>query len=212
MMKNAPGDNLLFPVISGITVDLAALTALAHECRPELCRDAVSCCACYEIGLDRRELNRIIGLLPQAARFAPHLKDGNEFVNIFEEESPNYFTIDATPEGSCWFSYRDSLKSPLCSLHSAALELNLEPAAVKPLGCLLWPLSLTEKPRPVLSVHEDALAFPCNRRRDHGETGLDLGVTNIIKSVWGTGFTDKLLTVIHRSSRVDRPCHMKPSD
>ncbi len=199
MMKNAPGDNLLFPVISGITVDLAALAALAHECRPELCRDAVSCCACYEIGLDRRELNRIIGLLPQAARFAPHLKDGNEFVNIFEEESPNYFTIDATPEGSCWFSYRDSLKSPLCSLHSAALELNLEPAAVKPLGCQLWPLSLTEKPRPVLSVHEDALAFPCNRRRVPEQKGLDDGLLSIISSWRGQAFTRKLIAAARQA-------------
>jgi hypothetical protein len=65
----------------------------------------------------------------------------------------------------------------------------MKPQDVKPKPCSLWPLVLDEDRKPpLLTVHDDALEFPCNRRR-HGRT-LNAGVQELIVGVFGESFLD----------------------
>lgn len=178
------------PVIEGVAVDLNSVAGIAHDCDPALCRGARCCCSCYEITLTEEELSPVVGMLPAAARFSRRLKRGDGYDNVFDEEDDGLYTIDSARDGSCVFLYRDHLKTPLCSLHTAALESGADPYRAKPGSCTLWPLALSEDSPPVLTVQDDAFDFPCNRRRRGGRKGLDRGVSIIIVSVFGESFLD----------------------
>ncbi len=119
------------------------------------------------------------GLLPEAAAFAPRL-DG---ANPFDPAGDGLLAVDTDEDGLCVFAWRAPGGRTLCSLHSAALKLNLPPHRCKPLSCFLWPLAIgAGRPR-VLTVHEDAFDFPCNRRRSAGRS-LHAGVAEIIAAAF----------------------------
>jgi hypothetical protein len=130
-------------------------------------------------------MENIVGMMPAAARLCPRLMDDGGFVNVFEEEEGNRFSLEVTENGLCVFAYRSG-KGIRCSLHSAALGADLPVRSVKPEACLLWPLSLSEGKEPVLSVEEDVFSFVCNRRRNADDGGLICGeVMRILKTVFG---------------------------
>ena len=81
------------------------------------------------------------------------------------------------------FAYR-SEGGLRCSLHSAAEDLGVPPADVKPSACLLWPLAITSGPRRALTVHDDACRFPCNRPRAPKRPGLHSGVAELIETAF----------------------------
>ncbi len=184
MQKNITIDN--------IEIDVASLYEITHQCSPGTCRKKQCCCAKYEICIDGRELSRIIGYLPEAAKFAPHLGDGRDFENIFEEEGPDLFVIDSHEDGLCVFAYADARGRIFCSLHSAALQLQLQPHEVKPSSCVTWPLAVTEDLPLQVSIAEDALTFPCNTLRKRKGDTLDPDIARIIRDVFG----QKVLTGI----------------
>ncbi len=178
--------------IQGVIVDLAALRALRHRCQPMKCigRER-GCCETYEVYVDPREMGTIVGSMPDAAKFARGLRQAGEFVDPFEDtDGGSCLTTD--PHGRCVFAYRDAKGATLCSLHSAALQHGLPPAKVKPKACALWPLYLVEGKRPLLTVQEDALGFPCNHKRAAAARGLDPGVAEIVRDVFGEKFLDEL--------------------
>ena len=194
--KDGPG-----PVrIDGIIVDLPSLVSLAHRCRPESCREDRCCCSEYEVEVDGGELETIVGCLPEASRFAPHLKNGDEYPNIFDDQGGNLFAIDQTEDGCCVFVYRDEAGTPLCSLHAAALSMGLPPAEVKPECCHLWPLALSDSRPPLLGIHEDSFTFACNTRRAGRPAGLDPGVAAIIREALGSDFLVKLQKAIETTN------------
>lgn len=161
-------------------VDVGALAGLSHRCRPELCRNGPTCCASFEVCCTPAEAERMTGLLPAASRFAPQL-DG---ANPFDPAGDGLLAVDTDEDGLCVFAWRDRNGRTLCSLHSAALKLNLPPHRCKPLSCFLWPLAIgAGRPR-VLTVHEDAFDFPCNRRRPAGRS-LHAGVAGILEAAFG---------------------------
>ena len=84
----------------------------------------------------------------------------------------------------------------MCSLHSAALELGLPPAQVKPRACALWPLALVKGDPPLLTVQEGVLDFPCNRARSESSGGLDPGVAEIVEAVFGHAFLTEITLVM----------------
>jgi hypothetical protein len=181
--------------IQGIRVDLKSLRALRHDCVPEECigRER-GCCETYEVFVDRTEIGTIVGAMPGAMRYARHLGRGGEFLDPIDDADDG--DCLATDEhGRCVFAYRARNGMTLCSLHSAGLDLGLEPFKVKPKACALWPLYFVEGKRPLLTVQEGALAFPCNHRR-RTSRGLDAGVAHIVRTVFGERFLQRLLARI----------------
>jgi len=182
--------------ITGYRVDLEALATIAHRCEPVLCRRSGSCCAQYDIWIGRAEMERMVGLMPQAAHFAPHLRGSDgELKNVFRELGPDAYALEEGGDGLCVFAYRGPMRECLCSLHSAALEAGLAPQAVKPNCCFTWPLAISGERPPVISVQVDAFDFPCNRHREP-DGGLDEGIAEIIEGAFGRPFLSALLGLL----------------
>ncbi|UCE72629.1 MAG: hypothetical protein JSU99_04775 [Nitrospiraceae bacterium] len=133
-------------------------------------------------------MTNIVGYLPEASKLAPFLCDASGFENIFEEEEPDLFRIDAEEEGLCMFAYENENDHILCSLHSVALHLNVPPHKVKPRSCVTWPLAITDDPPLLLSIADDAFSFPCNTSRKSISLSLDPEIAQIIRDMFGEKF------------------------
>ncbi len=188
-MPGTDTENII--IIDDIEVDIASLYSIKHRCVPGKCSKNKCCCSKYDICIDEVEMKRIVGYLPEAVKFVPHLDDGSGFENIFEEEEPGLFIIDAEEDGLCLFAYPDEEEKIFCSLHSTALELQLHPHKVKPRSCITWPLAVTDDAPMQLSIAEDAFSFPCNIRREKS-LSLDPDIAQIVKDVFGEQFLMKL--------------------
>ena len=180
-------------IIENMRIDVEALQALAHRCEPLKCIGrARGCCETYEVVVGRREQGTIVGALAEASRFASGLKADGKYLDPFEETEGGS-CLNTDEDGRCVFAYEDARGATLCSLHSAALELGLPPAQVKPRACALWPLALVEGDPPLLTVQEGVLDFPCNRRRRNGAAGLNGDIAEIIEAVFGRELLTELL-------------------
>jgi hypothetical protein len=180
------------PVINGIQVDLASLRTICHKCRPDICKDRHSCCTKYAPHVSPAELERIVGCFPIIGRYAGGIEEGNGYKNVFEEWGDATYRIDANDDELCVFAYALSSGEKLCALHSAALDLKIPPAELKPKACSLWPLTLSDGALPELSVDKRWHRFPCNTISED-TLHLDAGVINIIASVFGLSFLEKLI-------------------
>ena len=189
------------PMVNGVMVDADAILRTAHRCRPEKCKTAKCCCSAYEIEITDRELQIIVGCLPIVARYVEALKSSDGFENVFEDEENGLYSLDKNERGFCIFTYFDQGGCPWCSLHSAALDMGLRPAEVKPRCCSLWPLSYVDSNPPLLSLHEDALSFACNRRLPPENTDLDQGLADLMLPVFGLGFVQILKDQLRNWSR-----------
>ena len=176
-----------------IDVDLHALTTLQHECTG-CSKDKQSCCAHYDICIRKREMQQIIGYLPQAATFCPQLKTADGFDNVFEEVERNLFRIDTLDDERCTFAY-DLDHETRCSLHTIALDHDLPINTLKPEACLLWPLALSETQPLALSIHKDALQFPCNHLRPQQEN-IHSSVDDILETVFGHRFAQQVHSAV----------------
>lgn len=183
--------------IDGILVDLPALLKLKHYCDPRLCRNKRYCCASYEITVDRQDMKRAVGLMPEAANFAPAVGEGGEFENPFEKIEGGRWAIDCDEElEACAFSFRDKQGCGWCSLHAAALKLGLDPYQQKPEVCTMWPLALSEGDPPVLSIQDDVYRFPCAWRRRGPQRALYPDIAANVKAIFGEAFLEKLNAAI----------------
>lgn len=180
------------PQVYGIRVDVEALLRLRHRHDPTRCSAVGCCCSSYEVCVSAKEVERIAGLLPMAAHYAPHLCADGALDNPFDPIGHGEYALDTDSAGTCVFAYRDRMGTTLCAVHSAALDLGLDPYKMKPAACALWPLALSEDRPPVLTVQDGAYAFPCNRRRSRAAARLDAGVAAIIRAVFGPEFLESL--------------------
>ena len=169
---------------NSVEVDVESLLSLENRCsgcaRGEKC-----CCSSYEVCVTTAELKRIIKVLPEAARFCPHLLTAGGYDNVFEEEEPGLFSIDTTEDGLCLFAYWSHGRTH-CSLHTVATTLGLPLEQVKPKVCLLWPMHFSEGDE-VLAVVNDAFLFTCNARKAPGSRSLSPGFVEAIELVYGEG-------------------------
>ena len=167
-----------------LEVDLASLLSIDHVCGG--CnKGGKSCCATYEVCVSAAEMDRIIRVLPEAARLCPHLEIDAGFDNVFEEVEPGLFAIDTTEDGLCLFAFK-SRGTIRCSLHAAASVAGLPLEQVKPKACLLWPMSFSEGDE-VLSLTDDALSFSCNSPRGGRSRRISASLMEAIKMVYGKG-------------------------
>ncbi len=181
-------------VVDGIIVDVEAIYSIRHECRPEMCKNAKSCCASYHVSIEEQELATITGWMPEATKFAPGLKSGSEYKNVFEEEDEeNMFSLDVDDEGTCLFAYKNNQGQTLCSLHSAALELGASPSGVKPRPCTLWPLAVSDGRPTTLTIDAAAFSFVCNTKREGDADALHPGIVEIIQDLFGEKFLAELI-------------------
>ena len=168
-----------------ITVDLESLPSLDHAC--DGCRGkeaAKSCCATYEVCISHKEMEAIVGVLPEISKTCPQLKDGDEFQNVFEETDDGFLSLDTTEDGLCVFAYQID-QEVRCGVHSAALRLNLPIEDVKPAVCILWPLSVSEDAPQRLSIADDALDFHCNTACDRGSGSIPDIFVETLTQVYG---------------------------
>jgi hypothetical protein len=169
---------------STVEVDVEALLLLDNRCngcsRGERC-----CCSSYEVCVTTAEMKRIIRVLPEAARYCPHLLTKQGYDNVFEQEERGLFSIDTTENGLCLFAYWSNHRTQ-CSLHTVAMTLGLPLEEVKPKACLLWPMHFSEGDE-VLSMITDAFQFNCNSRKTPGSRCLSPGFVEAIEMVYGEG-------------------------
>ncbi len=167
-----------------VEVDVGSLLMLENACsgcaRGEKC-----CCSSYEVCATTAEVKRIIRVLPEAAKFCPHLLTAGGYDNVFEEEEPGLFSIDTTEDGLCVFAYWDRGRTR-CSLHTAAMTLGLPLEEVKPKVCILWPMHFSDGDE-VLSMISDAFLFKCNIRKDPASRTLSSGFVEALERVYGEG-------------------------
>ncbi|HOE95051.1 MAG TPA: hypothetical protein PK847_00565 [Candidatus Sumerlaeota bacterium] len=187
---------VILPRIGGYQIDLAALLGIAHRYDPDRCKVGGCCCSSYEVSIGRAELERITGMMPHACRYAPHLRRGGRLANPFDDDGPRNWLLETDEDGRCLFAYTNADGETRCSIHSAALDLGLEPYHVKPRACALWPLALSEDRPPVLSIQNDCFDFPCNTRRRGRARTLDPGIAELIERNFGKPFLDKLHRLI----------------
>lgn len=170
---------------SNVRVDLASILSLDHVCtgcvKGEPC-----CCATYEVCVTTAEMNRIIQILPEAAKLCPHLRTDGRYDNVFEEVEPGLYAIDTDEGGLCLFAYVSDHKLR-CSLHTVGKTLGLPLNQVKPKACLLWPMNFSEGDE-VLSLTGDALSFRCNSQRRKQSRRLCSAFVEAIELVYGEGF------------------------
>jgi hypothetical protein len=167
-----------------VEVDIESLLSCENHCsgcaRGERC-----CCSSYEVCVTTAELKRIIKVLPEAARFCPHLLTMRGYDNVFEEEAPGIFSIDTTEDGLCLFAYWSHQRIH-CSLHAAAKRIGLPLEQVKPKVCLLWPMHFSEGDE-VLAIINDAYLYSCNTRKTPGTRTMSPGFVEAIELVYGEG-------------------------
>jgi len=138
----------------------------------------------------------IIGCSRDIVGMYPHLRCGGELRNVFEEVEPGVFALDTDDDGLCVFAYRKRGKL-LCCLHTVALALGLEVHLLKPAVCVFWPLAVAEDGS-AMTVHEDALSFPCNTAVSRSNGELDGTLARAIEVAFGR---DARLTVEQAARR-----------
>ncbi|MBW2177213.1 MAG: hypothetical protein JRH03_09755 [Deltaproteobacteria bacterium] len=179
-------------VVDGIRVDMQALKSIQHRCLPEVCRGAPNCCSRYQIHVGEKELETIVGFLPLVEKYTASIGKDLEYENVFDAVGNGCFIIDADENEQCVFAYTTAAEETLCSLHSAAIDLDLSPLDVKPKCCSIWPLTLSDGPEPELSVDPKFTSFPCNRKKPAPE-GIDSGIQETIRIYFGESFLSELL-------------------
>jgi hypothetical protein len=147
-------------------------------------------------------MQRIIQVLPEAAKLCPHLKTDRGYDNVFEYVESGLYALDTTEDGLCLLAYVAD-HTIRCSLHTIGTKLGLPLGKVKPKACLLWPMSLSEGDE-VLSLAGDALSFRCTTRRRKRSNHLSPAFTDAVKLVYGDGVGDQLnkeaVTGVRRTS------------
>jgi len=180
-------------IVDSIRIDVAALMSIRHRCLPGVCKGKPNCCSRFQIHVDEKEMETIVGFLPLVEKYTPSISGEPGYDNIFEETEDGIFLIDADEDEQCVFAYMNDVEETLCALHSAALELGLPPVDVKPKCCSLWPLALTGGPHPVLSINKLFESFPCNHKKAN-PAGIDAGIQETIRIYFGVSFLSELLS------------------
>lgn len=145
-----------------IGLDLKAICSIDHECVG--CSEVTkSCCARYDVTVSEAEINRIIPVLPEAAKLCPHLKTDQGYANVFSDMENGQSSIDTHENDLCVFAYKTH-GLIRCSLHSVEESLGLPKGSVKPIVCQLWPLTFSGDGKK-LTLHDDALGCACSSPR-----------------------------------------------
>ena len=110
-------------MVNGIRIDVPALMSIRHGCQPAVCKGKPNCCSCFQIHVDEKEIETIVGVLPLAEKYTDSIGGEKGYDNVFEEDEDGLFLVDADEDEQCVFAYMNGREEILCSLHSAAIDL-----------------------------------------------------------------------------------------
>lgn len=190
--------NLKFPTIDGIIVDIMAIISIEYLCDPKLCSGKKSCCASYDVCIEQKDVTKIIPYFPGAAVFAPHIKDGDEYINMFDEIDDELISLESDENWQCKLAWKNKSGDVLCSLHSHALKNNLSFYDTKPKVCCLWPLAESDTKQQSLTIDSDCLNFPCIKEKIVQDFKINKEIADIIENIYGLGFLHKIESAIEK--------------
>ena len=188
----ADSSDVNFPIIDGFMVDLLALLSIDYACDPALCKDTVSCCASYDVCISESDVIKIIPHFPQASIFAPAIKEGDDYGNLFDETEDGLFSLETNEDLQCKLAWKNDSGELLCSLHSHALKNNLSFYDTKPKSCCLWPLAESDSKPKCISIDSDSLKFPCVTKKTTQDYKLNKELSLIIEKIYGSDFLEKV--------------------
>jgi hypothetical protein len=146
----------------GIGVDLKTIRTIDHEC-VGVSEVSKCCCARYDVCVTSAELKKIIAVLPEAAKFCPHLMIRGGYASVFDGAENGLHAIDTHENGLCVFAFKN--KGLIrCALHAVELSHGWPLGTLKPKMCVLWPLTFAEDGR-TLTLHDGALDCACSSPR-----------------------------------------------
>jgi hypothetical protein len=173
-----------------LKIDVAGICSVINNCTG--CPgESKRCCSSYEVTINSKELQNIIGCMPLAARFCSRLKSHYIYENVFDQISRGLYCIDTNEDGTCVFAYLEGNRI-VCSLHTVAEQLGIPFRKAKPESCLLWPLAIFEGETRILSIHDDAFEFSCNTRNAKGRFSLCPSIAKNIERVFSVEFRNEL--------------------
>ncbi len=190
--------NLKFPIIDGIIVDIMSIISIKYSCDPKLCAGKKSCCASYDICIEKKDVSKIIPYFSEAAKFAPHIKKGDEYDNMFDETDDGLISLETDENWQCKLAWKNDAGDVLCSLHSHALKNNLSFYDTKPKICCLWPLAESETKQQSLTIDSDCLTFPCVKEKTVHDFKINNEIVSIIKNIYGLDFLEKIEAAIEK--------------
>ncbi|MBF0169530.1 MAG: hypothetical protein HQK87_00330 [Nitrospinae bacterium] len=176
-------------IVGQYRIDAAQMVAWEYACEPEKCEERDEyCCARFEVDISRTEMERMTGLMPASARYAPTLMQGRTPVNVFDEfdDDPRRFVIDKNDAGDCVFTFV-AAGEKRCALHAACLEIGLDPMKEKPLPCRIWPLTIGDKdPDGKIHVGFDLASNPvCLTKKRRDRKKVSPGVRELLTGLLG---------------------------
>ena len=137
------------------------LSELAYRCYPDGCARDRTCCVGLAVSVSRPEVRVIDSLMDELSRLLPRLREGDDYADVFVEESGELQIEPRDEHGACPFLLRRGGKA-LCSIHHLAVQSGRDVASVKPRACRHWPLVLEARGRRLLiTVHPDAESIGC---------------------------------------------------
>ena len=159
-------------------------------------KDNKCCCRVFFVDTTAKKVNRILDILDLISEFCPHLKDGDEYLNPFEENEDKRYSLDTKENDYCAFSYFDKNAALRCGIHSAALKINADPFFYKPLTCGIWPVAIfkEENGREVVSLGVGPKGV-CLKKKSKIDNRIDLGLMRILKLLLGKDM-QKLIDVL----------------
>lgn len=197
-MSHNKSKDPFFPIIDGMVVDAVSLLSIQHNCIPTKCSISNMCCTHYDVYVNDAEIDHIVGLIPNASRYARKLAGEAAFNNIFEHGENETCSIDKDENNRCVFIYKSKANGYRCSLHQVSCDLGLSIKLAKPFDCILWPLAIYEDDQQILTVQDNCFKFPCNKHRQYASPMLDKGIAGILKDSFGYSFSRNLQTTLCR--------------
>ncbi len=173
-----------------MTQEALPILELEHKC--DMCLTGErNCCSSFDVCITEKEVERIVGIMPLAAEYVPHIVDEDgSLENVFDDTGDGLVSIETQDDGLCVFGYRKD-GATLCSLHTVALELNIPLETVKPQVCILWPLSISDPPNEIVGVDQDAYEFHCNHKKKK-TSQLSPEVADILQTLWGQTVVEEI--------------------
>lgn len=191
-------NNINFPIIDGIIVDLQAIISIDYLCDPKLCNGKKSCCAHYDICIEQKDVIKIIPYFPEASIFAPHIKNDSNYSNLFEETDDGLISLETDENFTCMLAWKNPDGDILCSLHSQAIKNNLSFYDTKPKSCCLWPLAESDTKQASLTIDSDCTTFPCVTVKKVQDFKINKEIALIIKNIYGIKFLNKINNAVKK--------------
>jgi Protein of unknown function (DUF3109) len=151
------------------------------------------CCGIFFVDTTAKKVKRIFDIFDSISEFCPALKDGNKYVNPFEEDENNRYSVETKDDGYCIFSYFDKTAALKCAIHSAALKLDADPFFYKPLPCAIWPVTVfKEKDDRTIVCLDTETQSTCLKKKNNIDNTIDPALLKNLELLLGESLSRAL--------------------